>query len=292
MPPHALPLIRILAGALAALALLALAPAAEARGKPGRAALQVGLQAHGLYDGTINGRLNPGTRAGIRQLQRRSSLSVDGVPGPETRAALGAYGRHTLGKRTLRSGMQGWDAAALQFLLAWHGFPSGTLDGQLGPRTEAAVRRFQQWKGLRADGVVTRAVVRPLRTRSPRSPLKFRAPVQAPVADRFGPRGARFHAGIDFPAPAGTPIVAARAGTVTFAGWDSGGYGKLVVVAHTKGVTTWYAHLRGMRARPGQVVAAGERLGGVGATGLATGPHLHFEVRLRDAAVNPLPALR
>jgi peptidoglycan hydrolase-like protein with peptidoglycan-binding domain len=290
--PHAPPLTRLLLGAIAALALLSLAPAAEARGKPGRAALQVALRDRGLYDGTINGKLNAQTRAGIRKLQRRNDLVVDGIVGPQTRGALGRYGRYTLGRRTLRSGMQGWDAAALQFLLAWHGFPSGTFDGHFGPRTEAAVRGFQAWKGVRADGVVTRPLVRSLRTPSPRSPLSFRRPVDAPVADRFGPRGDRFHTGIDFPAPAGTRVHAARAGTVTFAGWDSGGYGNLVVVAHGRGVTTWYAHLKGIRVRHGQAVKAGRRIGGVGATGLATGPHLHFEVRLRGAAVSPLPAFR
>jgi murein DD-endopeptidase MepM/ murein hydrolase activator NlpD len=77
---------------------------------------------------------------------------------------------------------------------------------------------------------------------------------------------------------------------VTFAGFDDG-YGQLVVLAHGSGVTTWYAHLSRIDVRLGACVAAGAGLGAVGATGRATGPHLHFEVRVRGAAVDPRPAL-
>ncbi|MEO8291330.1 MAG: M23 family metallopeptidase, partial [Gaiellaceae bacterium] len=76
------------------------------------------------------------------------------------------------------------------------------------------------------------------------------------------------------------------------AGWDSGGYGYLVVIAHRSGVRTFYAHLSSIRVRRGHRVEVGARIGRVGASGRATGPHLHFEVRTRGAAVNPLPALR
>ena len=78
---------------------------------------------------------------------------------------------------------------------------------------------------------------------------------------------------------------------MTFAGHARGGWGNLVVVAHRDGVRTMYAHLSVVIARRGQSVATGTRLGLVGATGEASGPHLHFEVRLRGAAVDPLTAL-
>jgi murein DD-endopeptidase MepM/ murein hydrolase activator NlpD len=78
---------------------------------------------------------------------------------------------------------------------------------------------------------------------------------------------------------------------VTFAGWSAGGWGYLVAIAHSNGVRTLYAHLSRVSVRVGQRVAAGQRVGRVGASGYATGPHLHFEVRLRGAAVDPLPAL-
>ena len=75
------------------------------------------------------------------------------------------------------------------------------------------------------------------------------------------------------------------------AGWDSGGYGFLVVIRHHRHVRTFYAHLSHIGVHRGERVAAGERIGRVGASGEATGPHLHFEVRRRRAALDPLPAL-
>jgi murein DD-endopeptidase MepM/ murein hydrolase activator NlpD len=284
---------RALCRALVALALLALAPAAGAMGSPGTAALQVGLKARGLYGGTIHGVATAETRTAVRRLQRSNGLRADGIAGPTTRAALGPYGRYPLGRRAIRSGMRGWDVAALQFLLAWHGFPSGTLDGDFGPRTGRALRLYQGWRGLGSDGVAGAATIRALlREPPPQASVVLRTPVHAPVTDRFGPRGSRFHTGIDFPTRSGAPVLAARAGIVTFAGWDAGGYGNLVVVRHRPGLRTFYAHLSRLGLRKGARVSAGQRLGAVGATGFATGPHLHFELRVRGAAADPLPAFR
>ena len=84
---------------------------------------------------------------------------------------------------------------------------------------------------------------------------------------------------------------AAAVGRVTFAGPTTSGYGNLVVVTHTEGVKTMYAHLSRIVAYRGEAVTVGTLVGLVGATGEATGPHLHFEVRVRGAAVDPLPAL-
>ena len=85
--------------------------------------------------------------------------------------------------------------AALQFLLATHGFPSGAFDGGLGPRTDAALRRFQAWAGLGADGVAGAATLGALRRGPPRSLLRFLRPLGDPVGDGFGPRGTTFHSG-------------------------------------------------------------------------------------------------
>lgn len=272
---------------------LVLAGSAVAGGNPEVAALQVGLRAQGLYSGTVDGVLGPGTERAVRKFQRRAGLSPDGVPGPRTRKALGRYGKRApLGGRALSLGNRGWDVAALQFALAWHGFPSGNFDGDLGPRTDAALRGFQRWARLFPDGAAGPATLGKLRTRPARSPLSVSRPVRAPVTDRFGPRGVRFHTGIDFPAQYGARARAARSGRVVFARWDPSGFGNLVKIAHGSGVRTWYAHLSSFAVRRGHRVSTGTVIGRVGSTGFSTGPHLHFEVRLRGAAVDPLPALR
>jgi murein DD-endopeptidase MepM/ murein hydrolase activator NlpD len=275
----------------AVLAALALAGPVQAAGDPEIAALQVGLRAQGLYAGTVDGVLGPGTADAVRRLHVKAGLAGDGVPGPKTRAALGRYGKRApLGRRALVLGTRGWDVAALQFSLAWHGFPSGPFDGHLGLRTQAALRRFQVWARLRPDGTAGGSTFAALRTPVPRSPISLTVPVQGPTGDGYGPRGARFHSGLDFPAPSGTPVSAAGSGRVVFAGLHTGGWGKLVVVKHGSGVRTLYAHLSRINVKLGRHVSTGARLGLIGATGQATGPHLHFEVLVRGAAVDPLSA--
>jgi murein DD-endopeptidase MepM/ murein hydrolase activator NlpD len=282
--------LRLIALPLVVIALVA-APAAGAGRDAGLAALQVALQARGLYVGAIDGVKGPVTTTAIKRFQRRAGLRPDGIPGTQTRQALGRYGRHVLGSRPLTRGASGWDVAALQFLLAWHGFPSATIDGGLGEHTEAALRHFQRWAGLEPDGVAGATTYAALRRAPASCPLSLAWPLAGAVGDPFGPRGNRFHAGLDILAPTGAPVAAAAAGRVTYAGRLAGGWGKLVVVAHADGVRTMYAHLSSIAVRLGQRVGIGDRLGAVGATGDATGPHLHFEVRLRGAAVDPRPAL-
>ena len=228
----------------------------------------------------------------MRAFQRRAHLPVDGIAGPRTRAALGRYGRHALGSRPLAVRAFGWDVAELQFLLAWHGFPSGPFDGRFGARTAGALRRFQCFAGLRPDGVARVGTLTALHAPLLRLPISLAWPLRGPIGSPFGPRGYGFHAGVDVIAPAGTPVAAAAAGRVVWAGYRAGGWGLLVTIAHRDGVRTMYAHLSRVGVRVGQRVGAGERVGRVGATGDANGPHLHFEVRLRGAAVDPLPALR
>jgi murein DD-endopeptidase MepM/ murein hydrolase activator NlpD len=267
-----------------------LAPVATASPSADAAALQVALRERGLYTGTVDGIAGPATSRAVTRLQRVAGLAPDGIAGPRTRRALGWRGRPRLNRRVLRAGARGWDVAGLQFLLARAGFPSGPADGELGARTAAALRRFQRWAGLGADGLAGPGTLAAAGRRPPASPLLLRRPVAAPVGDRFGPRGAMFHTGLDYTAPTGTAVTAAGPGCVTGAGWDAGGYGNLVVLGHRLGVTTWYAHLSAISVRTGECVAAGARVGEVGATGRATGPHLHFELRLRGAAVDPATA--
>jgi murein DD-endopeptidase MepM/ murein hydrolase activator NlpD len=277
--------------AVVAAVVLATPARATAAGEAPVAALQVALRAHGLYAGTIDGVYGPSTNRAVRTFQRKRRLTVDGVVGPQTRAALGRLGRPGLGTRPLGRGNLGWDVAQLQWLLAWHGFASGPFDGRFGDRTRAAVRSFQRWAGLLVDGRFGSNTLAALRQPPPRSPIGLAAPVASTPTDGFGPRGASFHTGVDLPAALGTPVAAAAAGQVTFAGWTAGGYGQLVIVAHGSGVRTFYAHLSRIDVGVGQRVATGTTIGLVGATGRATGPHVHFEVRLRGACIDPLTAI-
>jgi murein DD-endopeptidase MepM/ murein hydrolase activator NlpD len=271
--------------------LLSLWPAVTMGARSSVAALQVALRSKGLYAATVDGVDGPLTRDAVRRFQGRRGLVVDGIAGPRTRGALGWRGRPRLGRRAIAAPARGWDVAALQFLLATHGFASGPFDGRLGARGDAALRRFQAWAGLAADGVAGPATLAALRRPPPRSALRFLAPVAGPLGDGFGPRGGAFHAGIDYTVGAGTPVGAAGRGCVSTIGWDPAGYGRFVVIAHRAGMTSLYAHLAAVTVRDGACVAASARIGTVGATGNATGPHLHFELRLRGAAVDPLTGL-
>lgn len=106
----------------------------------------------------------------------------------------------------------------------------------------------------------------------------------------FGGGGYEFHTGQDIEAGWGAPVVSGAAGKVSFVGWQNG-YGQLVVVDHGGGLTTRYGHLSHIDVVLDQTVSRGELLGKVGSTGRSTGPHLHYEVRINDQAVNPLPYL-
>lgn len=112
-------------------------------------------------------------------------------------------------------------------------------------------------------------------------------PVNGTVTSGFGQRWGRLHAGIDIAAPTGTPVRAAQAGIVIFAG-SQGGYGNLVLIAHGNGIVTAYAHLSAFGAGEGATVSQGQTIGRVGSTGHSTGPHLHFEVRVNGSPVNPM----
>jgi murein DD-endopeptidase MepM/ murein hydrolase activator NlpD len=280
-----------LAAAAVAVLALTLVPPAAASYNAGIAALQVALRARGLYHGTIDGVSGAATTTAIKRFQRRAGLPADGIAGAKTRRALGHYGRHVLGSRSLSRGESGWDVAALQFLLAWHGFPSATIDGGLGVHTDRALRRFQRWARLPANGVAGPGTIAALRKPPPTCPLPLVRPLSGAIGSPFGPRGNRFHAGIDIVAAQGAPVAAAAPGRVVYAHFANGGWGNLVVILHADGVRSLYAHLSRIDVHRGERVAAGTRVGLAGATGEATGPHLHFEVRLGGAAVDPRTAL-
>lgn len=100
----------------------------------------------------------------------------------------------------------------------------------------------------------------------------------------------RFHRGTDYRADRGTPVFAAGTGVVTFSGRRSG-YGKCIYIDHGGGVVTRYAHLSRIEVDEGATIAAADRIGQVGSTGRATGPHLHFEVRVDGRSVDPVMAM-
>lgn len=126
-------------------------------------------------------------------------------------------------------------------------------------------------------------------------PLPYSVPVTSPYGWRMNPVTAiwSFHSGIDLGAPFGTPVLAAKAGRVDFAGW-SDGYGNLVELDHGS-TGTRYAHLDAIYVSQGQQIAQGQQLGIVGSTGRSTGPHLHFEIMVPSGdgwvALDPAPYL-
>lgn len=117
-------------------------------------------------------------------------------------------------------------------------------------------------------------------------------PVNGRLMGSFGERNdpfsgeGEFHTGVDISAAAGTPVHVTADGIVTFSDWR-GGYGRLIIVDHGGGIQTYYAHLSRFLAYAGQQVRRGEAVGLVGSTGRVTAPHLHYEVRIAGAPVNP-----
>lgn len=111
-------------------------------------------------------------------------------------------------------------------------------------------------------------------------------PVSGTITSRFGGRRGGLHTGLDIATSSGTPIKAASAGTVIYAGFK-GSYGKLVIIQHTDSVQTYYAHCSRIYVNEGQYVNQGDVISAVGSTGNSTGPHLHLEIRVNGNVRNP-----
>ena len=131
-------------------------------------------------------------------------------------------------------------------------------------------------------------------TRSRPRVTTWARPVPGGINSGYGPRWGAWHPGVDFTAHRGTPIHVVADGVVIGAGYLAGesGYGQIVLVRHAGGFVTAYAHMSKVLSHAGQRVHRGQLIGLVGATGHVTGPHLHFEVRIGGAKVNPVPWLR
>lgn len=157
--------------------------------------------------------------------------------------------------------------------------------------------------GTKMQPVVSRAAVA---SPAPSKPPKTTKPKPTAVRPPSTPRAATSHAwplairgyistpyssahpGIDIAAPLGTPVRAIGAGTVVWAGWKNNGGGKVVVIRHPNGMTTYYNHNSKVLVREGQKVARGQQIALVGATGWATGPHLDVRIEMAGRFVNPL----
>lgn len=120
---------------------------------------------------------------------------------------------------------------------------------------------------------------------------EFEWPVRGELMSRFGMRRGEHHEGIDIRAPKGTPVYAAEAGRVIHADGSLAGYGKMIVIKHAGRLYSVYAHNSKLLVEPGQFVEKGEEIAEVGATGNATTPHLHFEIRTNNTPRDPLEFL-
>lgn len=162
--------------------------------------------------------------------------------------------------------------------------PSGSREGAVKTYVLRVVKRLKtsDWTSLSQSN----------RTKLSLSRRCLLRPVSGQVTSSFGmrihptTRTRRFHAGVDFGARRGSSIVAALGGKIIFAGWKRG-YGLMVILDHGNGMKTVYAHCSRVFAKKGQVVTKGFRIAKVGSTGVATGAHLHFEVRVKGNVRNP-----
>ncbi|MCX7697637.1 MAG: peptidoglycan DD-metalloendopeptidase family protein [Bacteroidales bacterium] len=136
-----------------------------------------------------------------------------------------------------------------------------------------------------SSGTINDSIVIPLID----SVRKFVLPHYGSINSGFGWRGRREHKAIDINLDVGTPVRAAFDGKVRYAQYNKGGYGKLIIIRHFNGLETYYAHLSKIYVKPNQIVKAGQIIGAGGNTGASwTGAHLHFEVRWKDHAFDPL----
>lgn len=145
---------------------------------------------------------------------------------------------------------------------------------------------FTSWKKLDnlAGGAIAIPSDKPVKTAEFTSAFGVRS-------DPFR-RGAALHAGIDLAGPVGTEIYATADGTVLRSGWNSGGYGNLIEIDHGRGIVTRYGHLSRILVSTGDHISRGQLIGRMGSTGRSTGSHLHYEVRIDDRPVNPIPFMR
>jgi murein DD-endopeptidase MepM/ murein hydrolase activator NlpD len=163
-----------------------------------------------------------------------------------------------------------------------HGIEAGLLPEEIPRRVsqliDASGELFKKYEGLASLAAATP------------SGWSVRGWVTSEFGERISPYTGEVgtnHEGIDIACKRGTPIVATADGMVIRSGWNQGGYGKMVEIIHGYGYTTRYGHCSRLAVSAGQSVRKGDTIGYAGATGNATGPHLHYEIRLYGVGVNP-----
>jgi Peptidase family M23/Putative peptidoglycan binding domain len=278
----------LITAAVAALIAASVADAASGdrkRPDPDVAGLQIALTSQHLYRGAIDGILGPQTIAALKALQQRERFASSNLLGNRTLSGLGKLGRHRYGTRTLRRGRVGLDVAGLQFELRYHGFPTrGT--GGFDAQTFASLVAFQRFASLRADGIAGRGTFAALDRPPPVTPT-LRSPLSlVQHATRVGNA-------VELYCPYGSAVAAVAAGTVTFAGNRSHGYGYTVVTRDARGLEVLYAHLARIDLRTGQRVVPGAFVGLAGWTGKTrASTSLRVELRLRGAELKAYDAVR
>jgi len=162
-----------------------------------------------------------------------------------------------------------------------------SAEGRLAPTYSEALSEYDALKSIAFPRFDRKYMLRLQRNTQPNI-----WPVDGRLMGSYGRRSDPFsgegalHTGVDISAPTGTPAKAAADGLVTYAGFF-GGYGRLVIISHNNGMESFYAHLSKFDVMAGQEIRQGEIVGRVGSSGRVTGPHLHYEVRVGGAPVNP-----
>ncbi len=262
------------------------------------------------------------TENDILRYERSTGLTVDGVVSQTEGGAIGRRLReqraregdsgssrsYEFGERTLRRGFRGGDVLTLQRLVTKLGYPTPRY-GSFTSRTVTDMLHYERSTGLTADSVVSRAEQRTIARRATSgggsgSQQTHVFPVRGAHSyggsgSRFGaPRGTRAHKGQDIAASSGTPLVSVSGGTVSAVQYQAEGAGNYVVIRGSDRYDYVYMHMRERASvSVGQRVSAGARIGSVGATGVGTGPHLHFEMWTAHwfeggQPFDPLPHLR
>ncbi|WP_267244802.1 transglycosylase family protein [Streptomyces sp. PR69] len=271
-------------------------------------------RAEAAGSGSSSGRTAKPDAASRDDGARPSSGSAGGSTGATAGGAAAAGGRAASGVYTVVSGdtlsyiavkksvSGGWKRLYNANRDVIGGNPHLIVPGQrlaLPSGTERASRMAgKPAKPLKSAGKAGVQAAAKNRSGKPSGQRGHVAPVSAAVSASYGTTGGRWasgrHTGVDYAVPIGTTVRAVSSGTVVSAGWN-GAYGYEVIIRHANGMHTQYAHLSSLTVRDGQRVAAGQKIARSGATGRATGPHLHFEVRTSErygSDVNPVRYLR